>query len=131
MDVDLRSEDPAQLADLIGRIERLAAAPRDPGVHVELAVIGDRPSGAIPREHPLVQCAAQALIELGHTPTFVQGSTDANIPLSQGRPGICIGLTTGSNAHRPDEYIDVTPLASGLEVLALTVRRAARLDFSR
>jgi acetylornithine deacetylase/succinyl-diaminopimelate desuccinylase-like protein len=130
MDVDLRSEDAAQLADLIERVERLAAAPRQPGVHLELTVIGDRPSGAISREHPLVKCAAQALTELGYPPTFVQGSTDANLPLSQGRPGICIGLTTGGNAHRPDEYIDVPPLTAGVQALVTTVRRAARLDMS-
>jgi hypothetical protein len=31
-------------------------------------------------------------------------------------------VTTGGNAHRPDEYIDVAPLAGGLLALELLAR---------
>lgn len=127
LDLDLRSEQPAALADLVAQVEALADQHRRQGVNLELTVIGDRPSGSIPREHPLVQAAARSLEAAGYAPRFDTGSTDANIPLSQGRPCVCIGLTQGGNAHRPDEYIETAPVAAGLAVLAETVRAAFRL----
>ncbi|MBP7690849.1 MAG: M20/M25/M40 family metallo-hydrolase [Anaerolineales bacterium] len=126
LDLDLRSEDPAALAALVKQVEALADAQRRQGVLLEMTVIGDRPSGSIPREHPLVQTAARALQDVGYSAKFDTGSTDANIPLSQGRPCVCIGLTHGGNAHRPDEFIETAPVAKGLQALAATVRGAFR-----
>ena len=53
--------------------------------------------------------------------TWGSGSTDANVPLARGIPAMCIGLTMGENAHRLDEYIDVTGIPRGLEALARLV----------
>jgi hypothetical protein len=36
-----------------------------------------------------------------------------------GLPAVCIGLTTGGNAHRLDEYIDLAPVKTGLAQLIL------------
>jgi acetylornithine deacetylase/succinyl-diaminopimelate desuccinylase-like protein len=127
LDLDLRSEDPAELAALCARVESIAAGYPAAGVEMEVRIIGNRPSGGLPREHPLVRLAAEALVRAGLTPTFDAGSTDANIPLSQGRPCVCIGLTHGGNAHRPDEFIETGPLAKGLQALVETVRGAFTL----
>ena len=51
--------------------------------------------------------------------TLETGSTDGNIPLSEGCPTVTIGITRGGNAHRLDEYIEVSPVASGLRQLIL------------
>lgn len=121
MDVDLRSESPAQLSGLAAHVEALAAK-AEPGVTVETQVIGERPAGSIPREHPLVQLAARVLMETGLSPTFETGSTDANIPLSRGQPCVVVGLTRGANAHRPDEYIETAPVEKGLAALTALAR---------
>lgn len=121
MDVDLRSESPAQLSGLATQVEALAAHP-ETGVTIETQVIGERPAGSIPREHPLVQLAARVLTHEGLTPTFETGSTDANIPLSQGWPCVVVGLTRGANAHRPDEYIETVHIEKGLNALAALAR---------
>lgn len=121
-DLDLRSEDPAALNELATHVENLAAEHQSAGVALEMQIIGDRPSGALARQHPLVQIAAQVLQNLGVTPRFDTGSTDANIPLSLGLPCICVGLSHGGNAHRPDEYIETAPLATGLKTLHHIVR---------
>ena len=127
-DLDLRSEAPSALASLAARVESLAAEFNAPGVSIELQVVGDRPVGAIPRSHPLVQLAAQALAEVGITDgTFEIGSTDANIPLSRGIPCVCLGLTRGANSHRPDEYIETTDLERGLAAVTRVVRGAFSL----
>jgi acetylornithine deacetylase/succinyl-diaminopimelate desuccinylase-like protein len=123
-DLDLRSEDPAALRALAERVEKLAAEHQLPGVPLEMQIIGDRPSGVLSRQHPLVQIAAQVLQELNVAPRFDTGSTDANIPLSLGLPCICVGLSHGGNAHRPDEYIETAPLATGLTALYRTARLA-------
>jgi len=122
-DLDLRSEDPSALSELATRVESLAAENRLAGVALEIQVIGDRPSGGLTRHHPLVQIAAHVLQNLGVTPRFDTGSTDANIPLSLGLPCICVGLSHGGNAHRPDEYIETAPLATGLKALVQMVRQ--------
>ena len=126
LELDLRSEDSALLADVASRAEAIIAAmPRTAGVNLTCEACGNRPTGAIAAQHPLPQLALAALKHAGHAGgQLCASSTDANIPLSLGRPAVCIGLCTGGNAHRPDEFIDTTSLAAGLTQLLLVVRGA-------
>jgi acetylornithine deacetylase/succinyl-diaminopimelate desuccinylase-like protein len=123
-DLDLRSEDSAILKALAARVEELAASFDTSGVQLETQIVGDRPSGFIPRDHPLVQLAARVLREAGLPCSFESGSTDANVPLSLGLPCIVMGLACGGNSHRPDEYIETRDVGRGLQVLANVVRGA-------
>jgi tripeptide aminopeptidase len=124
-DLDLRSEAPGMLANLAARVETLAAEAGTSELTVEAKIIGDRPTGSIPREHPLVQLAAQALADVGVTDcTFEMGSTDANIPLSRGLPCVCLGLARGANSHRPDEYIETRDVDRGLASVLRVVKGA-------
>lgn len=127
-DLDLRSEAPALLEALVARVEGLVAASTTPEARIEASVIGDRPAGAIPREHPLVQLAARAMEEAGvEGCAFENGSTDANVPLSRGLPCVCLGLAHGANSHRPDEYIETRDVDKGLAALVAVVRGAYTL----
>jgi acetylornithine deacetylase/succinyl-diaminopimelate desuccinylase-like protein len=122
-DLDLRSESPAILQGLAERVLGLAADGSAPGVEFVTEVIGDRPAGAIPHDHPLVQLAVRALNDSGvASHTFEIGSTDANLPLSRGLACVCVGLTRGANSHRPDEYIETRDLDRGLESVERLVR---------
>lgn len=126
--LDLRSEDPGALEELIAQVERLAArVRREPDVAVEMQVIGDRPAGEIPRDSWLVSLAEAALrrVGAGDRIEFTTGSTDANIPLSKGMPTVCIGLAHSANAHRVDEYLDITDIPAGMSQLLLLVLGAA------
>jgi acetylornithine deacetylase/succinyl-diaminopimelate desuccinylase-like protein len=125
MDVDLRSAAPAALADLVSRVEAIVEKANDPerGVAVQTEIIGDRPAGMTPEDAPIIQIACAILRELGLEPELDAGSTDANIPMAEGIPTLCIGLTTGGYSHRVDEYIDIPPIAMGLRQLALLVAR--------
>jgi acetylornithine deacetylase/succinyl-diaminopimelate desuccinylase-like protein len=127
LDLDLRSEAPAVLASLAARVEALAASFNSAEVQVEARVIGDRPTGALPREHPLVQLAARTLADLGVAYSFESGSTDANVPLSRGLACVCLGLTRGGNSHRPDEYIETRDVGKGLESIVRVVKGAYEL----
>jgi acetylornithine deacetylase/succinyl-diaminopimelate desuccinylase-like protein len=131
--LDLRSEDPAALADLEQAVEKIVARANSgrgeegySGVTAAMSLIGNRPAGHIPRHAPLVTWAEAALRQVGcQQVSFIASSTDANIPLSQGIPAVCIGLTESGNAHRLDEYMDPTYLPNGLGQLLLLTLAAA------
>lgn len=125
--LDMRSVSASALADLIASVDRLVAAigPENPEVQLKVTTVGNRPSGSIPREHPLVQSAVAAYQSVGAIVSFQQSSTDANIPLSQGIPAVCIGLTDGGNAHRHDEFIQPANLGRGLQALLLLALAAS------
>jgi len=117
LELDLRSEDDQALTALAEQVEHIVHETEKPGVQVELEVIGQRPSGELPADHPLVQLAQDCLRAVGIEPHLNIGSTDATLPLSRGLPAITIGLTTGGRAHSTHEYIDVAPLEKGMEQL--------------
>ena len=90
---------------------------------VTATVIGDRPSGEIAPDHPLVWAAIAALgaVDYLGTPDLRISSTDANVPLSRGIPAVCVGVTDGGNAHRLQEWIQAAPLGQGMaHVVMLT-----------
>ncbi|MEI7768769.1 MAG: M20/M25/M40 family metallo-hydrolase [Chloroflexales bacterium] len=124
--LDMRSVSAPALADLVAQVDRLvgAAAAEHADVQIGVATVGDRPSGSIPRDHPLVQAAVGAYQLAGATISFQQSSTDANIPLSQGIPAICVGITDGGNAHRRDEFIIPENLGRGMQALLLLAMSA-------
>jgi acetylornithine deacetylase/succinyl-diaminopimelate desuccinylase-like protein len=122
--VDLRSEHHSTLQKTSARIQRIATGFQRPDVRVVVDMIGARPAGEIPPNHPLVRLAADCLKQVG-VPAFPGiGSTDANVPLSRGYAGICIGISHGGNAHTSNEFILTKPVVSGLQQLFLLVRRA-------
>ncbi len=118
LELDTRSEGKQALAALAAQVEQIAAqANQVDGVRVTCEVIGERPVGEIPADHPLVQLAVTCLQELGMPARLNIGSTDANAPLSRGYPAITIGLTQGAGAHTVGEFIEIQPLLQGLQQL--------------
>ncbi|MCB8924976.1 MAG: M20/M25/M40 family metallo-hydrolase [Ardenticatenaceae bacterium] len=125
--LDLRSEDPEQLAILVAEAEKLVALHQGQAdVTVQMTQIGDRPAGQLRRDAPLVKQAVAALHHVGcHKISYIASSTDANVPLSLGYTAVCIGLTESGNAHRLDEYMDSTYLSTGMSQLLLLTLSAA------
>jgi acetylornithine deacetylase/succinyl-diaminopimelate desuccinylase-like protein len=132
LDLDLRSEESDGLAWIVDQaleIVRRYQTSRwqSRGVTVTAEVIGDRPSGGIPADHPLVLVAKKALaaVDYPHAADLRISSTDANIPLSRGIPAVCVGVTEGSNAHRLQEWIGTDALSRGMSHLLLLCWQAA------
>jgi acetylornithine deacetylase/succinyl-diaminopimelate desuccinylase-like protein len=125
--LDMRSVSAATLNDLIAQVDRLvaAAAAESGEVKLKVVTVGNRPSGSITRDHELVQAAVAAYHTVGASVSYQQSSTDANIPLSQGIPAVCVGLTDGGNAHRHDEFIQPANLGRGLQALLLLALAAS------
>ena len=132
--LDLRSEDEAELVQLVQTVEGIVEKAsgggngRSDGVTITMEMIGNRPAGHISRSAPLVQGAEAALRLMGcEEVNYIAGSTDANIPLSRGITAVCIGLTQSGNAHRQDEYMNPTYLPAGLGQLLLLTLAATGL----
>jgi acetylornithine deacetylase/succinyl-diaminopimelate desuccinylase-like protein len=118
--LDLRSIDESALRRLSDRVTRLVdRSNRGDAVICQAESIGERPAGVVAADSPIVQIAASTLTALGLEPSFDASSTDANVPIAAGIPAVCIGLTTGGNVHRTDEFIDLEPVAKGVTQLAL------------
>jgi acetylornithine deacetylase/succinyl-diaminopimelate desuccinylase-like protein len=118
--LDLRSTDENALQRLSERVTRLATKHSRPdGVTINLETIGERPAGVAPVDSPVVKVATATLNVLGVDATLDASSTDANVPIAAGIPAVCIGLTTGGNVHRVDEFIDTASVPLGLAQLGL------------
>ena len=117
LEIDLRSTSTRALVKYDGEIRAIAARAaheenesRTPGTQplkVALEIIGDRPCGETPAEHPLVVSALEATGLFGRDAELATASTDANVPISRGIPAIAIGAGgRGGDAHTPGEWYD-------------------------
>ena len=124
MEVDLRSEAAASLADLDARVRKVVetavAAENARWAHaqrvtVELELVGDRPAGRTADTSDIVRAAASVLRALRLPVLNDSSSTDANVPMAKGIPAITIGgggRATG--AHSLEESFDTTDAVQGL-----------------
>lgn len=117
MEVDMRSEFPENLnkvdsifkASIYQALEEHNAMKRKgPNLTVDIVKIGDRPSGELADEVPLIQKSLAAVAVFGVTPRVGRGSTNSNMPISKGIPAVTIGRGGKSgNAHSLNEwYLD-------------------------
>jgi len=134
MELDLRSESPAELERLDDAVrtlmkqavedENAARSTSQGSITLDMRLIGDRPSGETPRSAPLAQAVATVVAGLGMTPRFQFSSTDANIPMSLGVSAVTLDSGgDGGRAHALDEWIDVAKPASmtGIRVVLATL----------
>jgi tripeptide aminopeptidase len=68
-------------------------------------LVGDRPSGEIAEDVPLIQRARAVVRHFGGDPSLSRSSTDSNIPISVGIPAVTVGRGgDGGGAHSLDEW---------------------------
>jgi acetylornithine deacetylase/succinyl-diaminopimelate desuccinylase-like protein len=117
MDVDMRSESAQALADVDVRVRRMLgealdaenARAQDPKSRLTLVIdtIGIRAAGTQPDTTAIVRAAQSAAGALGFTVRPGASSTDANVPIGLGLPGIAIdGGGRGDGAHSLDEWYE-------------------------
>jgi acetylornithine deacetylase/succinyl-diaminopimelate desuccinylase-like protein len=123
-ELDLRSEEPKALLKLIHQVEKILKDADHEGARVMAEIIGARPAGEIPTDHPLVRLGLQCLTGQGLEALLTAGSTDANIPLSRGIPAVVMGISTGGGAHTLNEFVDVEPIGRGMESVVRFVELA-------
>ncbi len=83
--------------------------------------VGERPCmGAVDLQiqDELSQRVSEVMTELtGEKSEAESGSTDCNIPLSMGIPAVAFGAHVGGGAHTRDEWVDITSLETGFEIV--------------
>ena len=126
--LDMRSVDSIELAKLEDKARRIIGAEaRGAGVTADIELVGDRPGGELASDHILVRTVRNIQRSLGLTSVEEASSTDANVPLSQGIPAVCIGITEGRGAHRLDEYLNIAPMIKGMKQLVAVVWETQQL----
>jgi tripeptide aminopeptidase len=116
--LDLRCGDDDDLQAIAADVQAAILAGAADGLTVAIDPLGHRPGGALPAGHPLLDCARRARAAAGLAPApETASSTDANAAHGRGVPAITVGIATGGNLHRPDEYLDLPPVAGGLRAL--------------
>ena len=113
-EVDMRSNDPKRLEEIDAIFQRAVKRALEEQnelrrhgepLEVDVDMIGNRPSGVVDPETPLIQRAMAATRFFGVEPTLTTGSTDSNIPISKGIPATTIGRGgVGEGAHSLHEW---------------------------
>ena len=139
LELDLRSEGEDALEGMFaGVAEALARAldavnrQRSAGsaaLTLEIAPLGTRPPGITDSDHPLVRAAAAATRFVERTPDLAAASTDANVAIANGVPGIALGAGgRGGDPHLPTEWYENAGGPEGLVRLLLTALAAAEYE---
>lgn len=118
---EFRSDDRSCLREMQGIFDGIlaACAPEDGTLTAEL--IGERPCAGAVDERAMAELKAHSAAAVrevtGRACTFTSGSTDCNIPLSEGIPSVCLGVCAGGGCHTREEWLDTTSLVNGCRLL--------------
>lgn len=116
--VDLRSEDGKALERLDTFFHDLIEKPLAKDVRLSLKSLGERPCSEV-NQNPLVQRITAIRQKQDLPTTCIAGSTDANIPMSQGIPAISFGFCRSRGEHTLEESLDLDTFVPGmLQMLA-------------
>jgi tripeptide aminopeptidase len=116
--LDMRSTDVQALNQLAERAKEIIEQSAGADLTTTIEVLGERPAGERSLSDPLIQLAGETLRWLGIEPQYRSSSTDANIPISLNIPAVCVGVTTGRDAHTLQERLAIPPIGHGLAQLA-------------
>ncbi len=96
------------------------------GLAADIKLIGSRPAAHLNSDSPMLAVIQAVDAHLGNNSRLQRASTDANIPLSQGRDAVAIGAGgAGGGAHTLHEWYDPTGRDLGLRRILLTVLAVA------
>jgi tripeptide aminopeptidase len=92
-----------------------------PILSYEMKMIGNRPAAELKPNARLLAIVQAADQQLGNSARLQRASTDANIPLSQGREAVAIGAGgSGGGAHTLHEWYDPANRELGLKRILLS-----------
>ncbi len=144
MEVDIRSEERERLASVSETFlelmyeavaeENAARSTGQGPIELDIEIIGDRPSGEISLDTPLVENTAAAFRAFGIEPTYSRSSTDSNIPISLGIPAVTIDRGgMGGRSHSLDEWVDVEKpgTVKGIGLVLTTILAITGLEETR
>lgn len=111
--VDLRSESADELDKLDQTFQILLAHSEGETVHIKTKLLGERPCSRLDA-NPLADRITAIRQRHGLPTTCIAGSTDANIPMSQGIPSISFGFCRSRGEHTLQESLDIDTFPAGM-----------------
>lgn len=114
--IDMRSVDDEALAAVERDVRQaMDTAAAETHTTYEVEVVGDRPTGRISPDAPLVRGIMELGREHGYQMRLSASSTDSNIPLAKGWPSVTTGFKRSQNGHRVTEYLYIDSLVPGIK----------------
>lgn len=116
--LDLRSESMDELEKLDAAVKKIIQNATTDKIHITQQLLGERPcsNGILKSE---LYDRYEAVRKAQGLPTVWQsGSTDANIPLHLGIPGISFGICRSHGEHTIHETLEIDTIAPGLQQMA-------------
>ena len=111
--VDLRSENADELDKLDQTFQSLLAHTEGETVHIKTQLLGERPCSRLDT-NPLADRITAIRRRHGLPTPCIAGSTDANVPMSQGIPAISFGFCRSHGEHTLQESLDVDTFVPGM-----------------
>jgi acetylornithine deacetylase/succinyl-diaminopimelate desuccinylase-like protein len=112
---EFRSDSPIILDDLANAVSEIVSRVNNrAGIKALLDITGKR-AAAVPVQPEKIEPVVKKLIlsETGIVPESVIRSTSINATLDNGWPSVCLGLCSGGNYHRNDEFVETASLTPG------------------
>jgi len=114
---EYRSDSRSCLLQMQDMFYKVIAAYEAMGVTVDVELVGDRPCAGNVDPDAMAALEARSAESIrriiGQEPVYFSGSTDCNIPLSEGIPSVCLGLCVGRGAHTRTETLQLSSLPRG------------------
>ena len=124
--IDLRYIEPADRALALTSLQAIVDTATVPGTTAKLEIMGEflplTPTGAAQTLFAGYQAAA-AEVGLDIQGEFTGGCADSGFSAGVGCPTVCATGPVGSNAHTPEEYMEVASLVPRAQALALAILR--------
>ena len=113
--IDMRSVSDQALAAVEKDVRHaMDVAAEETNTSYQVEVVGDRPTGMLSPDAPLVRGLIGLGEEHGVQLRLSASSTDSNIPLAQHWPSVTMGFKSSENTHRVTEYLYIDSLIPGL-----------------
>ncbi len=120
MTFEFRSDDPEvllQLENEVGGCVKELNSESEDNIHIDCRLTGKRPASKARLSDEFENDYLSICMSMGLSPKKIIRSTSINGTLSKGWPSICLGLCKGGNYHRKDEYVILSSLKTGWELL--------------
>lgn len=116
---EYRSTHATCLAVMKKYFEEIFESVRSDDVEVLVELVGNRPCSEVSEElqEELAKKCEKVILEVTGEKEVIRGSssTDCNIPMSIGIPGIAMSVYKGGGAHTREEWVDLSGFENGLE----------------
>ncbi len=123
---EYRSDDVECIGIMKDKFMEIFEAQRSDKVKVLVEVVGERPCADgvdKSQQAELTKICKEIYEEItGGEVRLDSGSTDCNIPMSQGVPSVCIGAYIGGGMHTREEWIEIDSLKDGLGAVVKVIK---------